>query len=203
MTELFYPPDPEEEDDDVEAGTEDPVVGEGPVFGFPEDHDGEDDNAQNIDNMHDEDAHGDEPQLVFPLARKEHKQHNDLIKLLQPAAAFVHLHIAAVAEPHIIGLFGGDQQAQNMAVDPQAGYKHLLGQPVGCDVDHREALDDAGEVPPEVMKQKGDGGKEGNIYEETEGAVVEGFEAEVHGLWGLVFGVWSLVFSLWSLVFGL
>ncbi len=38
MGEFLYPPDPEEEDDHIEAGAENPVVGEGPVFGFPEDH---------------------------------------------------------------------------------------------------------------------------------------------------------------------
>ncbi len=153
--------------------------------------------------MHDEDAHGDEPQLVLPLARKQHKEHDDLVKLLQAAAALVHLYIAAVAEPHDVGFFGGDQQSQYVSVDPQAYNEYLLCQPVGRDIDHREALDDAGEVPPEMVKQQRDGSKKDYVDDKSEGAVVEGFEPEVHGVWSLVFGLWGLVFSLWSLVFSL
>jgi len=123
--------------------------------------------------VHDEDAHGDEPQLVLPLARKQHKEHDDLVKLLQAAAALVHLHIAAVAEPHDVGFFGGDQQSQYVSVDPQAYNEYLLCQPVGRDIDHRETLDDAGEIPPQFVEYDCDEGEEGDINHKAKRTMIE------------------------------
>lgn len=175
LPELLNPPYPEQKYHYIKAGPEDPVVGKVPVFGFPKDHNAEGDNAKHIYAVHDDHTHRDEPQLMLPRAGKKHKQHQNLIKLLQTRTALVDLDVAAVGKPHDVRGFDGDMHTEEVAVDPQTRVENAVGEPVGGDVDRAKGLDDAGEVPPQTVKKDGDDSKKHNVNQKAVRAVVDIF----------------------------
>jgi hypothetical protein len=104
---------------------------------------------------------------MLPRTRKQYKEHQDLVKLLQSGTAFNHCHKPPVAEPHQVRLFRCDRHSQNIPVDPKAGEIDLVREPVRGAGHCGERLDQVRKIPPQDMKNIGDDGEKGDIYNKT------------------------------------
>jgi len=147
-------------------------MGKIPVFRFPDGQNGKDHNPHNVDNVHDHYAHRDKPELMLPWAWENDKKHKDLVKLLQAGTTFNYCDKTSVAEPHKVGIFGGNAHAENIPVYPQTGQVNLPCQPIGCHIYCSERFDEIGKIPPEYMKSVSDHGKEYDIDYKTIGPVI-------------------------------